>query len=261
MNRTLLWKPLLGVAWIALAAAAGAQPAPAAAQAADPAALAALDRMGTYLRTLTVFRVEAAIEREDVLESGLKVQFNGVVTLSARRPDRLRAEVASERQNRQYFYDGKQFTLWAPRLSFYATVPAPPTIGELANTLEEKLGIELPLVDLFRWGTDAASAAAITAAVDIGPSQVGGANCEHYAFRQEGLDWQVWIQDGDFPLPRKLVLTTTTDEARPQFQAIYTWNLAPTCKDADFTFGPPGDARRIVFNEIAPEAGAAATEK
>jgi hypothetical protein len=39
--------------------------------------------------------------------------------------------------------------------------------------------------------------------------------CEHYAFRQEGLDWQIWIQ-GDYPLPRKFVIRTLTDDARPQ---------------------------------------------
>ena len=53
-------------------------------------------------------------------------------------------------------------------------------------------------------------------AVDIGPSAVDGMTCEQYAFRQEGVDWQIWIQLGDFPLPRKLVIRTLTDDAKPQ---------------------------------------------
>jgi len=157
--------------------------------------------MGAYLRTLKAFHIQVEAEREEVLDNGLKVQFEGVVSLVARRPDRLRIEASSDRQERQYFYDGKQFTLWAPRLNYYATAPAPPTIIALVDALEAKFGIELPLVDLFRWGAEGWSSAAITAAVDLGPSTVGGTTCQHYAFRQEDLDWQIWIQKGIFRSP------------------------------------------------------------
>jgi len=260
MKHNLRRNPVLAVALTVLAAAAASWPAPAAAQAAepavDPAATAALDSMGAYLRTLKAFHVEVATEREEVLDNGLKVQFDAVISLVARKPDRLRVDVSSDRQDRQFLYNGKEFTLWARRLNYYATVPAPPTINELASALEEKFGIEFPLVDLFRWGTTGGSSARITAAVDLGPSSVGGTTCQHYAFRQEGLDWQIWIQLGDFPLPRKLVLTTTTDEARPQYQATYSWNLAPSFNEDAFTFDPPADARRIVLAGSSPEAGA-----
>jgi hypothetical protein len=234
--------------------------APAAAQTADadakdPIAMAALDEMGAYLRTLQTFQVKAETTREDVLENGLKVQLNGVTNLLARKPDRLRINVESDLKERQYLYDGKEFTLWARRMNYYATVPAPPTIGELVDLLEEKYDIETPLVDLFRWGTTGASSAAITDAVYIGPSSVEGTTCQHFAFRQEGLDWQVWIQRGDFPLPRKLVLTTTTDEARPQFEATYTWDLAPSFNDRAFGFDPPANAQRIVIAQLPPASG------
>jgi hypothetical protein len=244
-------------AWPLLATSAGAAPA----TAVDPAAIAALDRMGAYLQTLKAFQLDVATEREDVLDSGLKVQFAEATNLVVRRPDRLLASVSSDRKERHFLYNGKQFTLWAPRVNFYATVEAPPTIGELIDALQEKFGIELPLVDIFLWSSDAGSGAGITEAVDIGPGQVGGADCEQYAYRGEGLDWQIWIQHGEYPLPRKLVITTTTDEARPQFQAVYTWNLAPAFADADFTFDPPAGAHRIVLAQTKPEAGASEKEK
>ena len=100
---------------------------------------------------------------------------------------------------------------------------------------------------LFRWGSEDSSTAGITSAIDLGPSIVGGVTCTQYAFRQKDIDWQIWIQRGDFPLPLKLVITTTTDEARPQHSATYTWNLAPSFNDAAFTFDPPADAQRVVI--------------
>jgi hypothetical protein len=252
------------IAWLAVSFMAVAGTLPAVGQSASnsvaPDARATLDRMGAYLRTLQVFQIEAAIQQEEVLDNGLKLQFHGSTTLSARKPDRLRINVSKDWQERDYVYDGKQFTLWARRAGFYAAVPAPPTIGELAVMLEENLGVELPLVDLFRWGIDAAGTN-ITEVVDAGLSRIGGAECLQFAFRQEGLDWQIWIQSGDYPLPRKVVITTTTDEARPQFQATLTWNLAPTFTDEDFTFTPPADARRIVFDASTTDVGQEIQEK
>jgi hypothetical protein len=224
------------------------------ATAVEPEAIAALDRMAGYLRLLKAFQIQASITIDEVLADGQKVEVESQTDLIAQRPDRLRLEVTSDRQQRFFFYDGKAFTLWAPRTTYYATVPAPPTLLELANLLESKYDIELPLADLFRWGTPESDEAAITAAKDVGASAVGGTTCEQYAFRQPGLDWQLWIQSGDYPLPRKVVLTTTTDKARPRYAAVYTWNLAPSFNAAAFTFVPPGDAHRITIEEAAPRA-------
>jgi hypothetical protein len=216
----------------------------------DPEAMAALDKMGAYLRTLKAFQVKAVTTTDDVLDDGQKIQSDGVIDMLAVRPSQLRVEVKRDDKHRLFLYDGKNFTIWAELVNYYATVPAPPTIAELTDKLTQEYGIELPLVDLFRWGTPQATAVKeITNAVDIGPSSVEGVTCEQYAFRQEGLDWQVWIQQGDYPLPRKLILTTLTDEARPQHSEVLTWNLAPSFNDAAFTFDPPKDAQKIVIAE------------
>jgi hypothetical protein len=213
----------------------------------EPEAMAALKAMGTYLRSLKAFQLEAVSSSEDVLEDGQKVQHGGVTNIVARIPDRIRVDVNSDRLDRLWVYDGKQFTLFARRVNYYATIPAPPTIGELADLMHEKYDLSLPFEDLFYWGGPKSQDAAITSAMFIGPSEIGGVTCGHYAFRQQGLDWQVWIQMGDFPLPRKLVLTTMTDEARPQYIATFAWNLAPAVNDAAFTFVPPKGAGKVVF--------------
>jgi hypothetical protein len=217
----------------------------------EPDAMTALQKMGTYLRTLKAFQVEAVTSNEDVLEDGQKVQFTGVTNLLAKMPDRLRISVDSDRRNRDFIYDGKQLTVMARRVNYYATVPAPPTITQLSDMLDEKYGIQIPLEDLFYWGGPQSKDTDITSAMFIGPSDVDGVTCGHYAFRQKGIDWQVWIQLGDFPLPRKLVITTLTDEARPQYVATYDWNLAPSFNEASFTFTPPPGAGKVVLETEA----------
>jgi hypothetical protein len=127
----------------------------------------------------------------------------------------------------------------------------------LVDKVSDTFGIEIPLIDLFRWGTDQSTISKITSAIDVGPATVDNITCEQYAFRQEGIDWQIWIQLGDFPLPRKLAIRTLTDDARPLHTATLTWNLAPSYNQAAFTFDPPEGAARIAFRDI----GSGATKK
>ncbi len=217
----------------------------------EPEAMAALQTMGAYLRSLKAMQVDAVTSTEEVLEDGQKVQFSGVTTMIARMPDRFRMAVNSDRRSRMYVYDGKQFTVFARRANVYAQAPAPATVGQLADLLDDKYDMTLPLEDLFRWGGPQSKDTGITSAMFIGPSEIGGVTCGHYAFRQAGLDWQVWIQFGDYPLPRKLVLTTMTDDARPQYTATLAWNLAPSFDDQAFAFTPPAGAGKVPFGANA----------
>ena len=226
----------------------------------DPDAIAALTRMAAFLRDQRSFTVHARRETDEVLESGQKVLLTSTITIDARRPDRLRADVTSDRKERQYFYDGKTLTLNSPRMGFYATVPAAPKIGTVLDELAQRYGIEFPLADLFYWGTEKASTDQITSAIDVGPSRIGGVDTEQYAFRQPGLDWQIWIERGASPLPRKLALTTTDDPARPQYVADLDWVLDAKHDDARFTFVPSKDSHKIDLAEL-PERGAPAKQR
>lgn len=220
----------------------------------DPAATDALNKMGAYLRTLKDFQVTAAVTSEDVMTDGEKLTYSHTTNILAAMPNKLRVDTQGDQKSRLMLYDGKHFTLFARRAGYYATVDAPPTIGELIDVVSDKYDIDIPLLDLFLWGGPRASENLITEATDFGPSDVGGITCEHYAFRQPGLDWQVWIQLGDHPLPKKIVLTTLTDEARPQHTSVLNWNLAPSYNDEAFVFTPPADAQKIVFAEDKPAA-------
>jgi hypothetical protein len=249
MKRKNLGIALAAVLLIAATAPAAAQQ-PAAASDLDPAAVAALGRMGTFLRSLKAFRVTAATTQDTVLDSGQLLQVAGSVDALVQFPTKLRIDATTGERQRMYLYDGKTFTFYGKAIGYYATVPAPPTVKQLALTLADEYGLSIPLEDLFWWRSENATTSALTGATDIGPASVRGTSCEQYAFRQDGLDWQIWIQLGDYPLPRKLVLVTTDDAARPQYAATYTWDLAPSFNDAAFAFDPPASAKRIPIASV-----------
>ena len=223
-----------------------AQPA---ANAVDPAAIQALKDMGAHLQTLKRFRVTTDVTGERVLADGQKLQHTATATLDVERPNKLRARTHSARSERELIYDGKTVTLYTPAQKYYSTVEFTGSLGELMNRLEEKYGVQVPLSDLFLWGTPAAPLDGIESAMNAGQDFIDDDLCDHYAFRQAKADWQIWITTGSKPLPRKVVITNRTDDARPQSVSLIDWNLKPKFSDSVFKFTPPKGASKI---EIVP---------
>ncbi|HEX3139458.1 MAG TPA: DUF2092 domain-containing protein [Rhizobacter sp.] len=215
----------------------------------DPGAIQALKDMGTYLQTLKRFQVSTDLTGERVLADGQKLQHHAGATLDVSRPNKLRARMSSARSERVLYYDGKNVTLFTPAQKYYSTVAFSGSLGELVSKLEERYALEIPLSDMFLWGTPAAPLDKIESAMNAGQDFIGADLCDHFAFRQGPFDWQLWITTGSTPLPRKLVITNRSDEARPQSVSLITWNLKPASTDASFVFTPPAGAKAI---EILP---------
>jgi hypothetical protein len=220
---------------------------PSAASDINPAALSALERMTLHLGTLKMFEVSTRSTIDQVMDDGQKLQFEGSATYKVKRPDAFFIGLHSDRRIREFYYNGKTFTMFSPRMKLFTEVSAPPTIAEMVGVLEDDYDITLPLVDLFRWGAEPEDMKALTSAEYVGPGRVGDVECDHYAFRQENVDWQVWIQRGDAPLPRKLVITTQDDPAFPQFIAVLDWKSDARFDASTFSFKPSASTYKIAL--------------
>jgi hypothetical protein len=245
-----------GATWAQQPAAPAPAAAPAAASAPAPVvnakAIERLNEMGAYLRALKTFTVNADVTVEEVLDSGQKVDNALAIEIAARRPDKVRVYTTSAERSRKIYYDGKTVTIFGEKLGYYGAFPAPATIGETVELAASKYGLEFPLADLFLVGTDKFDTKAITEAIYVGPQLVGGVLCDQLAFRQPGVDWQVCIERGKAPLPRKLVVTGTDgDPAQPVRRSVLTWKAGSAPDAAAFTFVPPKGATRIAVKEAA----------
>lgn len=225
----------------------GATPAAETAASIEPEAIAAVNRMGAYLRTLDDFEVQAETTVDEVAaDNGQKLQFSGSTRYRVRPPNAFQVQTRTDRRHRDFYYNGNEFTVYSPRMQFYATAPAPATITETLNVLEERYDIEMPLRDLFTWGTaQGPDVSNIAAADHVGFARMGGVDTDQYAFRQGAVDWQIWIERGERPLPRKVVITSREEEGQPQYSAELAWNLSPRFSASTFAFAPPAEARRI----------------
>ena len=252
MMRTILALGLLAMALAAPSAFAQTAPAGTAAPAAnavDPASIQALKDMGAFLQSLKRFHVATEVTGERVLADGQKLQHTATAEDGCGAPEQDTRQMQSARSERQIIYDGKTVTLYTPAQKYYSTVEFTETIGGLIDKLEERFGVEMPLSDLFLFGTPAAPLDKIESAMNAGQDFIDDDLCDHYAFRQGKVDWQIWIATGGKPLPRKVVIINRADEARPQSVSLIDWNLKPTFKDSVFKFTPPKGATKI---EIVP---------
>ncbi len=228
------------------AAAAESQPAQV-----ESAAVDALVKMGAYLRSLQTFQITMQTRRDDVDAYGQLITLSGDAIYNVRWPDALTIDLTRPTMTRRYVYDGKAMTVFDPKTGYYAQFPAPPTIRETLDLAKQKYGVELPLEDLFTWREGDARTKALTSAHYVGRAQVNGQPANQYAFRQAGIDWQIWIADGDKPTPLRVTIVAKDDPARPQFEADLAWDVAPQFAQDAFVFTPPANARKIDIHPLA----------
>ena len=217
----------------------------------DPQADELFRRMSDYLAQAQFFSVSAEIWQDIQLGSGQQVQAGRTVELQMRRPDRFHAEVRSTRRNRALYYDGKAITILNRAQNFYGSIPAPATLDEALDVASERFGIALPLEDIVVSDPYKSAMNKITAGIHLGSVTVLGVPCEHLAFTLENVDWQIWIEQGARPVPRKIVITYKDEEGTPEYTAIFSnWDFQNKLSDFLFTFEPPPGATKISVAEI-----------
>jgi hypothetical protein len=211
----------------------------------------AVDRLRTslnYLAGMEVFALEAHASLEVVLLSGQKIQFDSSNRLTVQRPNRLHAERMGDLVKQEFFYDGRRLTLHQIDAGLYATVPAPDTIEGMLDFARDYLDIVAPAGDLLYADAFDILMDGVHTGFSVGQSEVAGVACEHLAFSAPGTDFQIWIQQGDRPLPRKLVITSRDVVNAPQFSVVLdAWDQTPDLSDELFDFDPPEDAVGIDF--------------
>jgi hypothetical protein len=231
---------------------AGALPAVAVAQPTgiDPQATAILKRSIDYISGLKAFSVDTTSTIEVVLTSGQKIQFDNAAVASVQRPDKLVARRKGDLVNQAFYYDGRNLSLYNPDQKVYASVAAPNTLEGMLDFARDALDIIVPAGDLLYRNAYELLTADVKSGFVVGKGVIGGVRCDHLAFRNAEVDWQIWIQEGAKPLPRKYVITSTQVAGAPQFAVLATWNTAPKFADGTFVFAPAKDARRIDFLKV-----------
>jgi hypothetical protein len=217
----------------------------------DPRAERILKEMSDYLRASRAFTLRTETTFEEVLPSGQKLQFSAVNDVAVKRPNRMRADRQGDLRSIRFYYDGKRITIYSLNENVYSSFAAPPTIDSALDVAMKKYGLSAPLADLVYANPHAILMEKVEGAMYVGLHTAAGVRCHHLAFTQKNLDWQIWIEDGEQLVPRRVVITYKNDPGVPQFTAVISkWNFSARLPERLFTFEPPDVADQIEIEEV-----------
>jgi hypothetical protein len=208
--------------------------------------------MSRHLASLAAFRVRAEVRYDAVQASGQRIEFGSERRIALRRPDRLWAEVTYwDGPVEWVVYDGARLSAAAPSQNVYASTEQSGSLEEALARFEEELGAPLPLAELFEPGLYARLAPLIESGAQVGTVELDGRPCDQLAFRTSSLDFQLFVEQGDAPVPRRLVIDYRDEPGSPQFRAsLQDWQANAELPDDVFRFSPPIGAQRISFEEL-----------
>ncbi|MDP3937262.1 MAG: DUF2092 domain-containing protein [Deltaproteobacteria bacterium] len=219
----------------------------------------ALDALRVAMKTLSearsfTFRADSTY---DILQpSGWMLQFTVTHEFSVRRPDRAHALVLQDDgTKREVWYNGRYLAMHDAAENVYGTLDVPHSLDETLDYLEERQIVRLPVSDLLYSDLTFLETRA-SDGIYVGESRIGGARCDHLAFGNDEVEWQVWIDRGTKPLFRKFLITYKQQPGKPQFATLLSrWNLSARLPDTLFLFTPPASAERIEFLSLPAPTG------
>jgi len=221
------------------------------AQEVDPVAVDTLQRMTSYVSGLDQFSVHTENTFEDLLESGQRVDLDMAADVVINRPNQIVAKRSGELVHQFFYYDGDSLTLFQPQNAIYFSDAAPKTIEEMIDYAREDLGIVFPISDLVYRNVFAILMEGVSSATVIGKSMIGGVSCDHLAFNRPDVQFQVWVADGDLPLPCKYVVTDiSSPENVSTVSVLSNWNVSPDVTADMFSFTPPAGAKAVELTEL-----------
>jgi hypothetical protein len=238
-----------GLAVVAMLGGAGlVAGAPPEATRIEPRADAYLKAMSSYLAGLKTYSFQVEEFFDEVQDDGQRIQLSNQRNMSVSRPDKVFAEDEGDTANSLFYYNGKTVTVFDRAQKTYATEKVPGTTDAMLDDLHDRFDTDQTLADFLFSDPYKVLTEHVQSGTYAGLHQVGKVKCHHLAFRQKLLDWQIWIDAGDAPLPRKLVITFKRQVDQPQYTAlIHRWDVNPTLSDDLFEFHLPQGVRKVDF--------------
>jgi hypothetical protein len=217
-----------------------------AAQAAEDDALKILKGMSDYLANQKNISLSFDADIEVITPDIQKIQFasSGQVLLS--RPDKLRATRTGGYADVEFVFDGKTASVLGKNMNAFTQMEAPGSLEKLIDKLRDDYSMALPGADLLVSNAFDVLSADVMSSAHIGRGVVAGFECEHLAFRNDETDWQLWVQVGDAPIPRKYVITSKTEAGAPQYTLVVREWKTDVQPSADaFAFKTPEGAKKL----------------
>lgn len=233
----------------------------------SPDARQILMRMANFLSKTPSWNVTVHSAYDVVQPDGNKVEWNEIRTVTLSRPDHLRVEgERSDGARTLVLFDGKQITTVDESAKVYARTPHPGTVDDAVVYFVHDLGMRLPLAVLLLSRLPAELQQRVQSVDYVERTMTLGVPADHLVGKTATVDFQLWVTEGDRPLPLRAVLTYKDARGQPQFRAQFSdWKLDINPTDSLFAFSPPPGTNQVPFAatlaKVAPRRQGTANRK
>jgi len=241
-------KPSLSIAALALLVGLLA-PSGASADEADARKL--LKTMSDYLEAQKAISFQYDTNLEIVSKDKQKLGLASSGTVALNRPDKIRVTRTGGFADVEFLFDGKTLTLFGKTANLYGQLAVPGTIDHLIDELREKHGRPVPGADLLLSNVYDELMPPVVNVKDLGSGVIGGVECDHLAFRNKEVDWQIWIAQGGRPYPCRYVITSKQVAQAPQYSVtIRDWKTGAEAGSGEFSFTNTTGAKKIDLKDL-----------
>ncbi len=212
-----------------------------------------LREMGEALGKVKAFTVTTDRTMDVFLDDGQMVQMGQGGAVEMVRPNKLHATVVGDEVDHEMWFDGQTLTIFDADTNTFVSVEAPGDVASMVDMMAIDHDLTMPLTDFIFQDTRASLTAEVLEGRYLGLTELGESSCHHLAFRQETIDWQLWVDAGETPTPRRLLITYMTEPGEPQFSVTFSdWDLSPDEAVADevFEFVAPEEAEEVSMDEL-----------
>ena len=211
-----------------------------------------LKAMTDYVASQNVISATYDTDIEVITDGLQKIQFasSGQVLLS--RPDKVRASRVGGYADVEMVFDGKTLTVLGKNLNTYAQIDSAGSIDRLVARLRNELGMAIPGADIMLSNAYDELMSDVLEAKHIGRGVIDGVECDHLAFRDSDVDWQIWVEVGNRPIPRKYIITSKAVTGAPQYTLrIKDWKTDVPIDADTFAFKPPTNSQKVEISALA----------
>lgn len=207
-----------------------------------------LKSMSAYTASLDRLVIRGTAFIDGRLDAGLMVSNASEVKVTVDRPGSMHLSNFDGVTEKELFFDNGSLTLFSSDTGYYAQASVPNEIEAAAEYALEEMGIEAPLMDLIYRDVSAQMVGSEDTVMYLtDKARVGGVDCHHIAVRGPDVDLQLWIEEGDRPVPRKIMITSKWEGGAPRFFANMAWDANPQVDPEIFKFKVPAGAINIGF--------------
>jgi hypothetical protein len=206
--------------------------------------------MARFLGGTPKFEVKLRAGYEVVQADGQKIEFGERRDISVERPGKfLSLEHDSDGRDDMVLFDGENIIVSDAGAGVFAKTAQPGDVDASVMYFVRDLQMRLPVAPFFMSRIAEELERRVVEVDYVEQTDLLGATAHHLAGRTSTLvDFQIWIRDGEQPVPLRLILCYRTEEGSPDFWADFSdWNLKPRFGRNTFRFEPPKDSRQIAF--------------